>query len=504
MGSSPTNPGQGYTGQTGNDQSQLVLDTSDDLDSLVSIPTPPPPPPRLTTTNLPPAANFDRKDGFFGLGSTSPPKRQSPLRQSLSHIDFPDSSQGSPVIVHVHKPRFTTRPSRVKQEVAEKKSEGRFDKSKPSDPSTTQQPLRPTGHIRRRSLFSPIEFRHPSAVYDTPVAWHSPSSPDKLRFSSPSGSSPFSFLSSKMAAIKSLGSTPVSVPANDELMNLDIESSLFPKGSPADGETFSPAAFMNLQITASGLLKKFQTAYQHQAILIHELKAEKEAQDDEKAESDVRTRHLKLQLEDMARKASETEAVMQALMEELNKEKRMRLEHRKSIIQSEGSINEDLCVEEDQRRRTWRRSGETAKSDFSFETDEDSIEEASLFSRSRSPTLAPSIISELGPTEAPVPLVLSKPVMPPPPRPIRTSQPQMTTFQKLFKGISGEGDGRGSNGCRNCQGQDASMAWDTVSLLRVENKGLKQRVGELEAVVEEVLDVVNGVAREADEAVHHI
>jgi len=48
--------------------------------------------------------------------------------------------------------------------------------------------------------------------------------------------------------------------------------------------------------------------------------------------------------------------------------------------------------------------------------------------------------------------------------------------------------------CRNCEGQDASAAWNTVSLLRDENKGLKRRVGELESAVEEVLDAVNGVS----------
>jgi hypothetical protein len=64
----------------------------------------------------------------------------------------------------------------------------------------------------------------------------------------------------------------------------------------------------------------------------------------------------------------------------------------------------------------------------------------------------------------------------------------MNAFQKILKGISGE-----EAGCRNCKGQDASVAWDTVGLLRDENRHLKTRVGELEVAVEGALDLVNGL-----------
>jgi hypothetical protein len=48
-------------------------------------------------------------------------------------------------------------------------------------------------------------------------------------------------------------------------------------------------------------------------------------------------------------------------------------------------------------------------------------------------------------------------------------------------------------GCRNCLGQDAGAAWNTAELLRDENRGLKQRVEDLELAVEGALDVVRGV-----------
>jgi hypothetical protein len=48
-------------------------------------------------------------------------------------------------------------------------------------------------------------------------------------------------------------------------------------------------------------------------------------------------------------------------------------------------------------------------------------------------------------------------------------------------------------GCRNCRGGQASVAWDTVGLLRAENKGLKERMANLETAVEGALDLVNGL-----------
>ena len=55
------------------------------------------------------------------------------------------------------------------------------------------------------------------------------------------------------------------------------------------------------------------------------------------------------------------------------------------------------------------------------------------------------------------------------------------------------GIGLGEQGCTNCRGKDASVAWDTVGLLRMENKGLKERVGELESAVDGALGVCDGL-----------
>jgi hypothetical protein len=328
-----------------------------------------------------------------------------------------------------------------------------------------------------------------------------PSTPQNI---SPSTSSRFGFFSSSVSALKGLSASPTTMTTannDDQLINLDIQAALFPSGSPSDRDTFSPAAFKNLQMTATGLLEKYQSAYQQRTTALRELKAEREAESDTKDEAEMRVHHLKLQLEEMARKATEQESIMQALMEELNKEKKLRIQARQArenarVASDASTVSEDLNVEQDQRHK-WRESGTSMKSDVGFDTDEDSTESASVFSRSRSPTIAASV-SEASTIDVPV----AQPNLHnfPTPRltPKQVPQVQMNALQKLIRGMShdntkAEDLQRGLDVCRNCQGQDANVAWDTVSLLRDENRGLKHRVGELEVAVEGALDAVNGL-----------
>lgn len=277
----------------------------------------------------------------------------------------------------------------------------------------------------------------------------------------------------------------------DELAELDIEAALYPSGAPKEDDCFSPAAFKNLQMTATGLANKFQTAYQSQSAQLRTAKAEKEAMEDEKDEAETRVRHFKMQLEEMARKVAETESQMQLLMDELNREKKLRMNDRysrdsRSAPSEVSTMSEDLGAEHDQQKKLWRRSGDTVKTDTSFETDDESMESSSVFSRSRSPTLAVSI-SEMNPRETSLPPSRT------PAFDTSTKSQQMSTFQKLMKGISGDGEQRTVPECRNCKGQDASVAWDTAGLLRDENRGLKLRVTDLESALEGALDVVNGI-----------
>jgi len=332
--------------------------------------------------------------------------------------------------------------------------------------------------------------------------------------------------------------TPASPVLDDELCNLDIEQALFPPGTPTDRDPFSPAAYKNLQANAIGLLTKMQGAYRERVITLRDFQAERLAQRDEMEEAETRAHHLKMQLEGMAHKAQEQEKAMRQLMDELAAERRSRAEERMSagmrsgrhaVMSSEGSmVSEDLGVDEEMRRKRnkWRESGGTVKSDttagFDDDTDdEESAESESVFSRCRSPAIPPPVALQHGGStigfdgsghdDAPLgrhhihhqlrggsstpssTSLISRARNAPVPVPVSGPQPpQMNAFQKIIRGISGE-DATGSNGCTNCKGQDASMAWDTVSLLRDENKHLKQRVSALEVAVEGALDLVNGI-----------
>lgn len=311
---------------------------------------------------------------------------------------------------------------------------------------------------------------------------------------------------------------------HDELLSLKVDEALFPSGPPSSKDTFSPAAFKNLQAQATGLLTKMQNAYRAKAQALTDLEKEREAEREECEEAETRAKHLKYQLEDMAHKAAEQEQRMKQLMEDLAAERKARTELERSSgpfpkqrnslspggLRSEAgsTISEDLGVDEEElQKRKWRKSNGT---DTSFETDDDSMsfaESESVFSRPRSPSASTTTTTRGVETGS----VVDMPIVPmrgpgssnnrasvQSVRSIqsvastnRRSTQQMTTFQKLMKGISGEG--AGVDGCRNCKGQDASVAWDTVGLLRDENKNLKHRVGELEDCLEGALDAVNGI-----------
>jgi hypothetical protein len=278
---------------------------------------------------------------------------------------------------------------------------------------------------------------------------------------------------------------------------------LYPASSPGERDAFSPAAYKNLQTNATGLLLRLQSAYRERTVALQEVRAERDAQHEEMDETKLRIELFKTQLEDMAAKATEHEKAMQSLVAELHAEKRARHEEHvaRDKMLAEGSmVSEDLCVDEEDRKR-WRTSISTAKSDLSIDTTyAESTESESVFSRSRSPTIMTSATESEGAEPA---------LRGVPPRHIQEgatrnmseakSPAQLTTFQKLVKGMSRDSTSReqdeqmGQDGCNNCHGQDASVAWDTVGLLRDENKGLKHRVAQLEVAVEGALDMVNGI-----------
>jgi hypothetical protein len=332
---------------------------------------------------------------------------------------------------------------------------------------------------------------------------------------STASTSRFAFFSPKTPA-----STQHQIPAelSDELLTLDIRSALFPTG---DNDPFSPSAFKNLLTNAEGLLAKLQTAYKICTISLHELGGEKEAQAEELEEAKTRAQHLKMQLEDMAQRVIAHDEEMKKVIEELNKERQARAEEKEAREKSINLIrirttspseelsphSEDLEVDLQRRRRPWRRSNGTINSETSFESDDESGGAESVFSRSMSPTLGS--VSEISTPEMGQ-AVFAKVVNISPKRGVERPKPvqQRSTFQMILRGISATPDdesqtskdkdegnelGMADEGCRNCRGGQASVAWDTVGLLRAENKGLKERMASLETAVEGALDLVNGL-----------
>ncbi|KAF4631632.1 hypothetical protein G7Y89_g6496 [Cudoniella acicularis] len=324
----------------------------------------------------------------------------------------------------------------------------------------------------------------------------------------------FNFFTSPKTPVKAI-QLPAEMINDDEYLSLDINAALFPQGSPPD--PFSPAAFKNLLMNAEGILLQLQTAYKLRTLSLHELNAEKSAIADELEEASTRAQCLRQQLEDMATRVSAQDATIAELATELAIEKKARAEEKeareKSIALVKGNGRRPITVtdpEEDlgianaasptsRDRKKWRGSA-----DMSVEGDSDAESGGaeSVFSRSRSPTLSGLSTRDSTPEihQAAFARMVTN-TNPPSMRP-KVPLQQKSTFQKIIQGISPAspaegkdefgGIGLGEEGCSNCRGKDASVAWDTVGLLRAENKGLKEQVGMLEEGVESALALCLG------------
>jgi hypothetical protein len=312
---------------------------------------------------------------------------------------------------------------------------------------------------------------------------------------------------------------------DDEFLTLDISSALFPSGSPNAQDPFSPAAFKNLLMNAEGLLLKLQTAYKLRTMSLHDLSSEKEAMVEELEEAEMRAKALKSQLDDMAGRVTQADTTIAELATALAQERQKREDEREAreksiaMVRANGNKNKhhssgasslDLTIstkDEDLgfpsvSRSKWRIRA-SAGSELTTEGESDT-EEDSVFSRSRSPTVTSSSVS-IAPTIDSTPEILQASFGRVVSNPSHGTQrpktlQQRSTFQKILTGMSSppaqEGKdpfgeiGMGEEGCSNCRGKDASVAWDTVGLLRAENKGLKERVGCLEDAVDGALRIL--------------
>lgn len=348
----------------------------------------------------------------------------------------------------------------------------------------------------------------------------------------------FSFFGSKTQETEQLG---LPEPADDKYLNLDVNAALFPQGST---DLPTPEAIKTLQNNAETLIRELQMAYKSRTFALHEAIAEKTTQEEELEETRCRFQNIKSQLDGMAGKVLEQDKTMQTLMSELSDERQKRQQEeevrRRTVVLTKPS-SEQLVDEDGQftRRHSKRSSDITFTSDSGFESGDESTAE-SIFSKkmdgtaSSSATIrtsrAPSPDSaahvqpasppspadgqaELTSPKSPAPSTLSISTAPSTP-PVQTSQPNRSsqpaqpvptskpsTYDRVMKGLSSTSFGGAfmnsnkfstTTKCTNCYGATASDAWSVVSIMREENRGLKNRIADLEAAVEECITLVGG------------
>ena len=276
----------------------------------------------------------------------------------------------------------------------------------------------------------------------------------------------------------------------DEFLDLDINAALYPAG-PAD--TFSPASFKNHMQHAEGLLLRLQAAYKERTIALRDMTVEKETQAEELEGAETRSKHLKTQLDGMSAKLAEQDKAMMDLVDDLANEKRLRREEENArkkslrLVRPSGMRPLTLCSPEEgvkHQKQSDRLSSAT-------ETDCDSEDEScgeSLFSRNHSSSARMSL-SSVSTTSSP------ETSQPPDLSGIATAQ---TARLRQAQPMLVQGQRQPSSGgeslvwsCANCHGGSSSEAWAVVSVLKMENRGLKERVSHVEAALDGCLDVID-------------
>lgn len=310
--------------------------------------------------------------------------------------------------------------------------------------------------------------------------------------SRPTTLSRFSFFTSK----PSQSTAPAPKPLNDEFVQLNVKTALLPHGQL---DPFSPSSFKNLLQNAEGLLTKLQNAYKERTTTLKETLAEKEAQTEELEEARTKAQHLKLQLDDMTTKMAEQDVAMMNLVDELAKEKNLRREEneaRQRTIRMVGGANgshEDLFRSRPPPRMSWNTV------DSGFESDAESTTN-SVFSKRQGRTSPTTTISSRSSVQSPdlyqgvdFPEDTISPLgTPTQSLNIGQAENEVTYDPNMAAPIDATPT-RPTNSTGNVSNDASKEAWNVVGILKEENKGLKQRVGELEVALDGCLQLVHGL-----------
>jgi len=291
----------------------------------------------------------------------------------------------------------------------------------------------------------------------------------------------FSWFRSKTSETAELSSM------DDELLNLDIEGALFGTGT---SDPFSPSSFKNLQLNAEGTIKRYKSAYRQSKQALQAMGAH----EDELEAVQTKAEHLKCQLNDMATRAKEQEDLMRKLAEELAFEKRRRCdeeEARKRSIKLVQEPSENEKIETASRRLRNRTSAASSFQDSDLASEVGSCADSIFSEPTRAET--PTTPLESSPESFHIPRFpqLPQKTIGRPGMPIQ----RLSTYQKVLHDLSSTtvSEPYVQVECGNCKGLKGSDAWDLVRVLQAENKGLKQRLGQLESAQDDALDFVNSL-----------
>ncbi|KAH6622083.1 hypothetical protein C7974DRAFT_362254 [Boeremia exigua] len=317
---------------------------------------------------------------------------------------------------------------------------------------------------------------HTRAASENPVRSEQMATPRQPQYQSPA-SSRFAWLLStqKNAAVPSPNTAPVYHNADDELLNLNISQALFPHG-PVD--PLAPSSFNDLLANAEALLTRYQKSYRQLSTALVDVQSEQSAQDDELDEAETRARHLKMQLETMAARATEQDEQMRTLMEDLAFERHTRQEEEAARKRSLALLRgQPQCGCQDTPRRRNRISNSELSVDSGFESDAET-DAASLFSR--------NCLSPTGTDRSSI-LEVETDVTPTKHKKVQSLQRGGTYDKARGSSVTVQ-----SWGCANCEGGSQASVWGRLSKEREETRVLRQRVEALEEAVENALDVVGG------------
>jgi hypothetical protein len=262
-------------------------------------------------------------------------------------------------------------------------------------------------------------------------------------------------------------------PVSDDLVNINIMTTLFPNGQ---SDELTPHSYNELLLNATTLLQRMQIAYKTKVESIAALKPEMDVQREEIEEADIRSRHLKLQLEDMGRRAQEQESAMQELAAQLSEERfrnqeAREKESRKASRSFKGppppaSTADETTDDETTPRRHFLNkrisAGSTDASDSGFESD---LDREWSSQDPLDPTFQRAVLASPGPITP--------------------------TKQRLGNQHAPLNSSNLRNSVKRL-GSDGS-AWAVMERLRVENVALKKQVADMQRELQGCIELIGHV-----------